>query len=189
VERRRDAQVRSDWHPDIPHDAKNVLDPAKVDPTLRLDLLAKVQHVEMDAVQRNLFQFGAAPPPPTPAGDMKIAGLGKIPIGPKGPQPGPLQPTPNAGASKPPPPPINLKYYGYSNARDSSHKRAFFLDGDDIIIASEGELIKKRYKLVKIGVNSVTMEDTQFSSQQTLPLTEDPTSAANPTPAHNLSAS
>ena len=40
-------------------------------------------------------------------------------------------------------------------------------------MASEGELIKRRYKLVKIGVNSVTMEDTQFKSEQTLPLAEE----------------
>jgi hypothetical protein len=72
-------------------------------------------------------------------------------------------------------PPIPLKYYGYANPRaTTTRRRAFFLDGEDIIIAGEGELIKKRYKLVKIGVNSVTMEDTQFNNdQQTLPLAQD----------------
>ena len=66
-----------------------------------------------------------------------------------------------------------MKYYGYSSPRATNRKRAFFLDGEDIIVASEGELIKRRYRLVKIGVNSVTVEDTQFNSEQTLPLAAD----------------
>ncbi len=40
-------------------------------------------------------------------------------------------------------------------------------------MAAEGELVKKRYKVVRIGVNSVTMEDTQFEGQQTLQLTKE----------------
>jgi hypothetical protein len=73
----------------------------------------------------------------------------------------------------PPPPPIMLKYYGYSSARGDNRKRAFFLDGDDILVAGEGEVVKKRYRVVRIGVNSVVMEDTQFKHEQTLPLQEE----------------
>jgi hypothetical protein len=58
------------------------------------------------------------------------------------------------------------------NPSKADSKRAFFLDGEDIVIASEGDVIKKRYKIVRIGVNSAVVEDTQFKSnnQQTLPL-------------------
>jgi hypothetical protein len=170
-QRRRAGQNRSaEWNPGI---TKEELDPIKVDPTLRLDLLAKVQNVEIEPdAQRNLFQFGAAPPPPT----TPLPTVAKIPIGSKH----PMGPEPPPGPAPPPPtptaPPITLKYYGFANPRASGHKRAFFLDNDDIIVASEGELIKRRYKLVKIGVNSVTMEDTQFKSEQTLPLAPDATS-------------
>jgi hypothetical protein len=91
-----------------------------------------------------------------------------------GPQP---PPAPAPPPTDPTAPPIALKYYGFATPRSSGNKRAFFLDNDDIIVAAEGELIKRRYKLVKIGVNSVTMEDTQFKSQQqTLPLAPDATS-------------
>ena len=34
-------------------------------------------------------------------------------------------------------------------------------------------MVKRRYKVVRIGVNSVVMEDTQFSNTQTLPLQEE----------------
>ena len=40
-------------------------DPSTIDPTLRLDLLAKLQQVEAPAALRNIFQYGAAPPPPS----------------------------------------------------------------------------------------------------------------------------
>jgi hypothetical protein len=40
------------------------------------------------------------------------------------------------------------------------------------VIAAEGDMVKKRYKIVRIGINSAVVEDTQFKSnnQQTLPL-------------------
>lgn len=171
-QRRRAGQNRSaEWNPGI---TKEDLDPIKVDPTLRLDLLAKVQNVEIEPdAQRNLFQFGAAPPPvdTKPLPPVQPIHIGnKHQMGPE-PPPGPPTPPPTPTA-----PPIALKYYGFASPRASGHKRAFFLDNDDIIMASEGELIKRRYKLVKIGVNSVTMEDTQFKSEQTLPLAPDATS-------------
>jgi hypothetical protein len=172
-QRRREGQNRSsEWKP--PYKTGLVIDPVKVDPTLRLDLLAKVQSVEIEAdAQRNLFQFGALQQPvdtkPLPLVKPISIG-GHHAMGPE-PPPGPPPPPPVATA-----PPITLKYYGFANPRANGHKRAFFLDNDDIIVASEGELIKRRYKLVKIGVNSVTMEDTQFKTEQTLPLAPDATS-------------
>jgi hypothetical protein len=77
-------------------------------------------------------------------------------------------------AGTPAPPPIPLKFYGYSIPVLKGDKRVFFLDGDDIIVVNEGQMIKNRYKVVRIGINSVVVEDVQFSSQQTLPLEELP---------------
>ena len=147
-------------------------DPTTIDPTLRLDLLAKVQSVMLGGGERNLFQFGAAPPPPKPpepkiipklglpAASAAAAAAGGAPV----------------AAAPPPPPPIPLKFYGYSS-RGQTDKRAFFLDGEDIIVASEGQMIKSRYKVIRIGINSVVVEDVQFQHQQTLPLEEQPVTA------------
>lgn len=135
-------------------------DPSQIDPTLRLDLLAKLQSVEPAAAGRNLFQVG---PAPAPAGAIK--------------NPPKIIPGPPATATATPPvpvapaaPPIDLKYYGYSTVKGEVRRKAFLLDGEDIIMAFEGELVKKRYKVVKINATSVTMEDTQFKNTQTLPL-------------------
>ena len=74
----------------------------------------------------------------------------------------------------PPPPAIPLKFYGFVNSGRTGEKRAFFMENEDIYIASEGEMMKSRYKLVKIGVNSVVLEDTQYkNNQQTIKLTEE----------------
>ena len=141
------------------------VDPNKVDPTLRLDLLAKVQNVPLEGGSRNLFQFGVAAPaaPLTP--------LPKVPnVRINGPAPAPVAATPPGLSPEPQAPPIPLKYYGFANAKNEARKKAFFLDGEDIIVAWEGDTVKSRYKIVHIGVNSVEMEDTQLKSRQTLPL-------------------
>ncbi len=146
-------------------------DPTTIDPTLRLDLLAKVQSVTLAGGERNLFQFGAAPLPPTP--EPKIIPHSQGASGRPG-QPGVAADGQPAQASKPAPPPIPLKFYGYSSPASKGDKRAFFLDGEEIIVATEGQMIKNRYKVVRVGINSVVVEDVQFDNQQTLPLEEQP---------------
>ena len=47
------------------------------------------------------------------------------------------------------------------------------MDGDEILIATEGITFKGRYRLVRIGVNSAVVEDIQYKHEQTLPLAED----------------
>jgi hypothetical protein len=83
------------------------------------------------------------------------------------------KPEPPKPAAAPPPSPISLKYYGFSSAPGNTVKTAFFLDGEDILVAKEGETLKRRYRLVRIGVNSVVMEDTESKRQQTIPLSEE----------------
>ena len=80
------------------------------------------------------------------------------------------QPPPPA---KPAPPPIPLKFYGYVGGPQSGVRRAFFLDGDDIFVAGENEMIRNRYKIIRIGVNSAVVEDTSNKNQQTLQLVEE----------------
>jgi len=147
-------------------------DPATIDPTLRLDLLAKLQNVEPPAAMRNIFQYGAAPPPPAPTGPPIALPktTATIPIN----HPPPTPPGPPPPPPAPTAPPMTFKYYGYKISKSDGRKEAFLLDGDEIIIAGENDSMKRgRYKVVRIGVNSITIEDTQFKSTQTLQLQED----------------
>lgn len=144
------------------------VNPMLVDPTLHLDSLAKLQDVKIEGAPRNLFDISAGPPAAVTAvkEPAKIAVVRPF-FGPKpAPPPPPPPPTPQA-------PKVPLKFYGFVNPARPDIKRAFFLDGDEIVIAGEGELIKKRYKIVRIGVNSAVVEDTTFkgdNTTQTLPL-------------------
>jgi hypothetical protein len=143
------------------------IDPSNIDPTLHLDLLAKLQGVQVEAGGRSLFEIGKEPVAAAQPGKEpeKIAVVKPF-VGPQPPPP-PPPPPPDPKA-----PPIPLKFYGFVNPSKATNKRAFFLDGEDIIIAGEGDMVKKRYKIVRIGVNSAVVEDTEFKSnnQQTLPL-------------------
>jgi len=140
------------------------LDISRVDPMLKLDLLAKVRQVSVEGGSRSLFEFYTPPPPPPP----EVA-----PIKPAPPKTD-LRPTePPKPPSPPPPPPIPLKFYGYSGALRSTMRRAFFLDGEDIVQAGENETIRNRYKILRIGVNSAIVEDTVSKNQQTLPMADE----------------
>jgi len=151
------------------------VDPSMIDPTLRMDLVEKLQSVKVEGGTRSLFEFSQAPPP-------EVAVVKEPePIKPKyafvGP-PAPVKPPPEVAPPKPQAPPIPLKYYGFANPRQApGPRRAFFLDGEDIIVAAEGDVVKKRYKIVRIGLNSAVVEDTQFENaqnkEQTLPLVEE----------------
>ncbi len=133
-----------------------------MDATLRLDLLARLQEVGVRGGGRSLFEFAAPPLPPQP----KVIPAAKV-------QTVPLPPPPPKAAEPPPKPTapqIPLKFYGHTTAARQAIRRAFFLDGDQILVGGEGEVLKKRYRVVRIGVNSVVMEDVDFKAEQTLPL-------------------
>jgi hypothetical protein len=138
-----------------------------VDPTVHWEILAKVRDVPPAGGIRNLFEASAAPPKPV---DEK----------PKGPEPkvfiayGPKQPPPPAPPPPPPPPPpIPLKLYGVVTMRNTGKRTACFIDGEDIVVASEGDIVKRRYRIVSIGAKLVTVEDIEAKRQQQLTLPED----------------
>jgi hypothetical protein len=143
------------------------VDTTNIDPTLRLDLLAKLKTVDVGAGTRSLFEISAAPPP---TAEVNVKEPAKIAIARR--FVGPIEQKPPLPPPEPKAPPIPLKFYGFINKTKAGDRRAFFLDGEDIVIAGEGDMIKKRYKIVRIGVNSAVVEDTDFKSnnQQTLPL-------------------
>jgi hypothetical protein len=144
------------------------MDISRIDPSLRLDLLAKARSAEGSGGSRSLFEFGQAPAPPPPP--VKAV----VPTAPPKPADDEAKAaTPPGPPKPPPPPPITLKFYGYAGTAQSGQRRAFFLDGEDIFVAGENELVRGRYKIIRIGVNSAVVEDTVNKNQQTLPLVEE----------------
>jgi hypothetical protein len=97
---------RSDeFRPALPGHSKRAddhIDPETIDPTLRLDLLAKLQEVQIAGPGRNLFQVG---PPPKKEEPLKGPET-KVDLKPVKEDPKPEPPKPPVA---PPPPPLRLK--------------------------------------------------------------------------------
>ncbi len=143
-------------------------DPMTIDPTLRLDLLEKLRQVKIDQVTRSLFEFSSAPPVKTKEPKLAPEQLAKI----KARQKLAAAAAASRKKTKPAPPPIPLKFYGYINPVQTGNKKVFFLNGEDILVAKEGDVIGKYYKVVRIRANSVIVEDTRHKHRQTLRLEE-----------------
>jgi hypothetical protein len=164
---RRSASLE-DFKPSMKRARLVANDPTQVDPTLRLDLLARLQSAKFEGNMRSLFEFSQAAPlaikEPKAIHPRPLAFIGPHPL-----------PPPQGPPPPPPPPPIPLKFYGFVNPARPDIKSAFFLDGEDIVVASEGQTIRGRYRIVRIGVNSAVVEDIQYKNQQPLPLVAEET--------------
>jgi hypothetical protein len=158
----------------IPARKEDRPDPTTIDPTMHLELLTKLENVEPAGATRNLFAFGMAPPPkpvePPKGPEPKVTLASASKTG--GPVPPPLPLGKGKDAGPPPEPPlhIDLKYYGIIAYSRGGIKTACFMDGDQILTASEGDTLKRRYKVVRISNTSVLMEDSESKRQATLPI-------------------
>jgi hypothetical protein len=159
---------RSEFKPTLK--PKEGADPMAIDPSLRTDLLDRLEKATVSGSQRSLFEFGATP---RPEDTIKKQPEPKIVVQRKmiGPEP---PPPPAPPPVKPPPPPINLKFYGSMAPSNNGAKRVFCIDGEDILVPAEGEVIKKRYRIVRINATSVVVEDMDHKNQQTLKIEEPP---------------
>jgi hypothetical protein len=127
---------------------------ASLDPRLRLDLLKTAEETTYAGSGRNIFRPEAEPVIPRP-------------VAPAMPPPEVVREGP---PPPPPPPPINLKFFGFASSAGEA-KKVFLVNGDDVFIAAEGEIVNRRYKIVRIGNTSVEVEDMLSNRRQTLPLT------------------
>ena len=158
-----------DWRPVVlqkrPEDRP---DPKNIDPTIHWELFAKVQEVPPAGGSRNLFQFGQAAPKEMPKQLASVSEPKVRPfVGPRQPAPPPPPPPP------PPPAPIPLKFYGWSTTTAAGKRMGYFLDGEEILLAGEGDTLKRKYKIVRIGPSSALVEDIDAKRQQSVPLAEE----------------
>lgn len=139
------------------------IDPTRgdVDPTLRLDLLVKLQTVQAVSAGRSLFEVGPAPLSPA---DQKL--LSHPPVVPKVTQASqPITPTSPAEM------PLNvpLKYYGFVKPGDKvAGTSGLFLDGDNVVVGAEGEVVMKHYLVVALTPTTARIEDTELKKSATL---------------------
>jgi hypothetical protein len=142
-----------------PVKAKKDAPAQSLDPTLQLKLLAATEAIKYDGSGRNIFVSQAE--------DVKIPTV--IGAAATDHKPGETTYTPPA---PPPATPIPLKFFGFAS-RPGEPKKIFLIKGDDTFIAGEGEIVDRRYKVVKISPTSVDIQDVVGSGPpQNIPLTQ-----------------
>jgi hypothetical protein len=131
---------------------------APAPPVVHLDAL-NAERPKPEESDRNLFRFKPkAPPPPPPA------------------PPRPAQPPPPVVQQGPPAPPpvapITLKFIGIVEAPSHGEKIAILSDGRSApFYGKEGAIIEGRYRILKIGVESVELSYADGRGRQTIRLT------------------
>lgn len=130
-----------------------------LDPTLHLDQLAASEHIKYEGTGRNIFVAQAA--------DVVIPKvIGKANTDNTG--PGAIYQPPTLAQS----PPIPLKFFGFAS-QPGEPKRIFLSKGEDVFIAGEGEIVDRRYKVVRISPTAVEIQDVVGSGPpQSIPLTQ-----------------
>ncbi len=128
----------------------------RLDPTLDLHLLRQSEEIKYAGNGRNIFVAGSVASIERPKGtgvtDRQSATLA-------GPPP------------VPPPPPITLKFFGFAN-RPGETKKVFLSQNEDVFIAGEGDIVDRRYRVLRISPTSVEVEDVLNNNRQSLPLTQ-----------------
>jgi hypothetical protein len=122
--------------------------------------LAKLQQPwpEPTTSRRNPFTMTAEPPPPPPPG----------------PPPKPVDPVAEQVPTGPPPPPpippITLKFIGTVTGPSNVGKIAALTDGKFVYKGKEGQVVEGRYRIVKIGEESIQIEYANGTGRQTIRL-------------------
>jgi hypothetical protein len=129
-----------------------------LDPRLRLSDLERTENTEYTGKGRNIFLAQAEDVIPTPNHSAFTNKEAKV------------TPPPPPVYTPPPPPPIELKFFGFASSQGT--KRVFLSNlNNDVFVASEGDIVNRRYKIVKINSNNIEVLDVLNNNRQTIPLT------------------
>jgi hypothetical protein len=126
----------------------------RLDPTLDLDQLRQNEQIKYAGNARNIFVAGSPVPEDNGTTDHRKN-----------------KPEPPPVPVVPPPPPIELKFFGFAN-KPGEAKKIFLSHGEDIFIASEGDIVNRRYRVLHISPASVDIEDVLNNNRQSIPLTQ-----------------
>lgn len=137
-----------------------------LDPTLDQSAMLRTEHLVYSGSGRNIFSAVYTPPVVIP---KAVAPIRPKPCPPNCPPPQPppvVIPPPTCPPSCPP---INLKFFGTAT-RPNGVRQAFLLQGEDVFLASAGDIVARRFKIVSISATSIQVEDLTNTNTQSLPL-------------------
>jgi len=106
---------------------------------------------------RDLFDFAAPPPTPPPPPMPSAPPVEETP-------PPVTVPTP------PPLPPLNIKYIGAFEGKKGLKVAVLMTDRKEVLTGQVGEVVANRYRIVKIGLESVDVQDVGSEQVRRIPL-------------------
>ena len=98
------------------------------------------------AAQRNIFEYGrraAVAPAPETAG---------------------------AAPPVPPAPPAPLRFYGFAEPSHGGKRQVFLTDGEEVYVAAEGDVVLRRYRVLRVGSQSIELEEWSGKQRWVVPL-------------------
>jgi len=121
-----------------------------LDPTLRLAQLESTENEGYEGSGRNIFQS-----------------YGEDTLAKKTPAPRP-EPSPDSSPAIAMPT-IPLKFFGLASVSNAARRACLTVDGE-VFIGGEGDIVDRRYKIVRIDANAVDVEDLIRGGEYTLRL-------------------
>jgi hypothetical protein len=156
------------WALQHPESAPRVLSRAKAEPppapVPRIDLARlDAPHPDNDAGRRDLFDYGAAE-----ATDVPTAATAPPIVGP------PPASTPTGGAPEDlraaTLPPLNLWYIGSVESARGIKVAVLVTDRREVLTGQAGQTVANRYRIARIGLESVDLEDLSSGQSRRIPL-------------------
>jgi hypothetical protein len=139
---------------------------AALDPTLHMDAMLVTESVSYTGSGRNIFAA-----PGTQAEEPTHIATPIASVRPHGPD----RPVVITPSGPPPPPPIPLKFFGVVTRPDGSCPcKALLVHDPDVFIASSGDIVQHKYRIVQVDRKSLQVEDMTNNNRQTLPLQTNP---------------
>jgi hypothetical protein len=114
--------------------------------SIHWDGVGKARKTEYKSGGRNIFSREIPRPPEPPHHEPKPGDKNYVP-------PQPIRPDPPKVS------PLPAKFFGYGTVPNGTIRLAFFVDGEDVYIVKEGELLMSRFRINKIGNTDLEYEE------------------------------
>lgn len=120
------------------------------DAVLQVERLNPFARVRPGRIQRNIFQYGRRKQAPRRL----------------------VQARPQAAVppAPPPPPPAPVRFFGFAESSRGGQRQVFLTDGEEIYVAAQGDVVLQRYRVVRVGSESIEVEDLSGSHRWVVPL-------------------
>lgn len=127
---------------------------SQLDPTLHPEVMAAAESLPYVGTGRNIFSMNSTPTVPI----ERVQG--------------PVRPSQTIAqqvpTGPPPPPNIDIQFFGYS--LQNGERKAFLLHGNNIFIASAGQVVDHHYRVLAILPFSIEIRDLLTNNTQEIPL-------------------